>query len=234
MASGLFASTRHGKQRCDEDDCDHRGGKAAIEIVGEGDDDDRRGKEGPSSVVKKLGRKKSNEPCYWHDEDDPFVIVTSENLVYGRGGYEYALGVEEDERQHQQHQQQQQQQRQQRHDVREDLQIPNVDTNVKLINDGGNHHRKRIKFTIRVNPRVLIRHRTARGFVYNPSRAAQETFRDRLLELLPSTFRPILTDDYYNDDDGDEIRGVGGSSSSSSSSSSPSSTPPSYSRRTNP
>ena len=62
--------------------------------------------------------------------------------------------------------------------------------------DGGEVHeqfqnvislnRKSIKFTIRGNPRVLIRHRTTRGFMYSPSRhAAQDLFRDCLLMLLP-------------------------------------------------
>lgn len=64
-----------------------------------------------------------------------------------------------------------------------------------------NRRQKHIKFTIRGSPRVLIRHRSARGFMYNPSALAQEAFRDTLLTLLPLRYRPIFTDD---DDDNDD------------------------------
>ena len=60
---------------------------------------------------------------------------------------------------------------------------------------------KQISFTIRGNPRVLIRHRTARGFMYNPSKAAQLKFRDCVLELLPSRYHPTILDD-EDDEDG--------------------------------
>ena len=89
----------------------------------------------------------------------------------------------------------------------EDVDVDRID-----LNDDGNSRdggRKRIKFTMRGNPRALIRHRTARGFVYNPSREAQETFRDRLLEMLPSRFRPTITDDDdYGDDGGVAVPSV--------------------------
>ena len=66
-------------------------------------------------------------------------------------------------------------------------------------NEGANEipsdHEKQINFTVRGNPRVLIRHRTARGFMYNPSKAAQLNFRDRVLELLPSRYHPTIVDE---------------------------------------
>ena len=62
---------------------------------------------------------------------------------------------------------------------------------VTIINDDGKKH---IKFTIRGNPRVLVRHRTARGFVYNPSKASQDLFRDCVLDLLPQEHHPTILD----------------------------------------
>jgi Holliday junction resolvase RusA-like endonuclease len=59
----------------------------------------------------------------------------------------------------------------------------------------------RVAFTVRGNPLPLRRHRTARGFVYNPSAKAQESFRDIIshmvtgfrdeLHLLKGTHLPI-------------------------------------------
>lgn len=66
-----------------------------------------------------------------------------------------------------------------------------------------------IKFTVRGNPRVLIRHRTARGFVYNPSRAAQDLFRDCLLQILPRNYHPTILDGEYESDDGNVADGDG-------------------------
>jgi len=60
---------------------------------------------------------------------------------------------------------------------------------------------KSIKFTIRGNPKVLVRHRSARGFVYNPSRSSQDKFRDCLLELLPQEHHPTIIDSGDSDDD---------------------------------
>lgn len=65
--------------------------------------------------------------------------------------------------------------------------------------------RKSIKFTIRGNPRVLKRHRTARGYMYNPSRADQDCFRECVLQLLPREFHPVIVDD--DDDDLDDGSG---------------------------
>ena len=69
---------------------------------------------------------------------------------------------------------------------------------VTIFNDGGN---RRIKFTIRGNPKVLVRHRTARGFMYNPSKAAQDLFRDCLLEALPQEYHPVILDSGDSDSD---------------------------------
>ncbi|KAL3823457.1 hypothetical protein ACHAXA_010217 [Cyclostephanos tholiformis] len=167
---------------------------------------------------KKRGRKKTKEEDershYWHDVGDPFVIVGGDkNLAFGRGVNE--VGADG-------HRSQQQQQQQRLLLLQHDhLRNSSADADGDAIDDRGDRGRKRIKFTIRGNPRVLIRHRTARGFVYNPSRAAQESFRDRVLELLPSRFRPTITDD-DDDDDGDDDHddriGERGRSQSSSSS----------------
>eukprot|EP00978_Attheya_sp_CCMP212_P011846 scaffold29409_cov44-Attheya_sp.AAC.2 len=44
---------------------------------------------------------------------------------------------------------------------------------------------KIVKFTVRGKPIPLRRHRTARGFVYNPSAGAQDAFRNVVQSLLP-------------------------------------------------
>mmetsp|Transcript_13467 Transcript_13467/g.29250 ORF Transcript_13467/g.29250 Transcript_13467/m.29250 type:complete len:343 (+) Transcript_13467:154-1182(+) len=119
-------------------------------------------------------RKKSTEPSYWHDENDPFIIVANEE-VYTTGGE--GDNIREGEVLHKQQ-------------LRGIINDVNID-------------RKSIKFTIRGNPRVLIRHRTARGFMYNPSRATQDLFRDCLLELLPRKYHPTIIDDESMDDDDD-------------------------------
>jgi len=61
--------------------------------------------------------------------------------------------------------------------------------------EGRTRGRKRLRFTIRGAPRALARHRTGRGFTYNPSRPAQDSFRACLLELLPRAHRPTILDD---------------------------------------
>ena len=201
--------------RCrDEEDDRSSGGRNAPFVVGDddddvvvggGDDDGRsvgaagRGKNATvasSSVAKKRRKAKKNddEPCYWHDEDDPFFVVTDENLVYdGRGGMcELRAGEKPP----------QQQQREKNHNDTDATIEKMIDGLARCIIDRDDG--KRIKFTIRGNPRVLVRHRTARGFVYNPSRAMQESFRDALLGLLPSRFRPTVTDDDDDEDDDDD------------------------------
>ena len=50
---------------------------------------------------------------------------------------------------------------------------------------------------------MLVRHRTARGFAYNPSRPAQDLFRDCLPEILPRERRPTIIDDDGPDDECD-------------------------------
>ncbi len=73
---------------------------------------------------------------------------------------------------------------------------PEVNENATL---SGLNRNKSIKFTIRGNPRPLVRHRTSRGFMYNPSQKAQESFRDSLLRLLPRKYHPIIIDDVSTD-----------------------------------
>lgn len=51
------------------------------------------------------------------------------------------------------------------------------------------------KFTIRGKPLPLHRHRTSKGFIYNPSSAAQELFRDSLLHIMPREHHPRIVDD---------------------------------------
>ena len=59
--------------------------------------------------------------------------------------------------------------------------------------------RKSIQFTIRGKPLPLNRHRTSRGFMYNPSAAAQEMFRDSILTMLPQKYHPTIIDDGVDD-----------------------------------
>jgi Holliday junction resolvase RusA-like endonuclease len=40
------------------------------------------------------------------------------------------------------------------------------------------------RFKIRGNPRPLVRHRTGRGFMYNPSAGLQESFRNEVLKII--------------------------------------------------
>ena len=56
------------------------------------------------------------------------------------------------------------------------------------------------QFTIRGKPLPLIRHRSRRGFMYNPSAAAQEVFRDSLLGIMPQKHHPIIVDDGISGD----------------------------------
>ena len=70
---------------------------------------------------------------------------------------------------------------------------------VSIANDDDG--KRRIKFTIRGNPKVLKRHRTSRGFMYNPSKAAQDLFRDCLLDALPQEYHPVIIDSGDSDSD---------------------------------
>lgn len=51
-----------------------------------------------------------------------------------------------------------------------------------------------VRFTVRGNPLPLRRHRTSRGFMYNPSAKAQEAFRKIVRDLLPgsNTTEPLF------------------------------------------
>jgi len=66
--------------------------------------------------------------------------------------------------------------------------------------------RKYIQFTIRGNPLPLQRHRTSRGFVYNPSANKQKQFYESVISMLPSSCFSNTTnknkslDVSYNDD----------------------------------
>ena len=73
---------------------------------------------------------------------------------------------------------------------KEDTTIGNVTNNIE----------RSATFTIRGKPLPLIRHRSARGFMYNPSAAAQEEFRDSLLSIMPQQHHPIIVDDGISDD----------------------------------
>jgi len=63
--------------------------------------------------------------------------------------------------------------------------------------------KKKIKFKVRGNPLSLRRHRTGRGFVYNPSAAKQHLFRDVVKSILPSVFVP--GDQEINQENRDEF-----------------------------
>jgi Holliday junction resolvase RusA-like endonuclease len=66
--------------------------------------------------------------------------------------------------------------------------------------DATNSTRRRAKFTIRGKPLPLVRHRSRRGFMYNPSATAQEEFRDSLLQMMPKHHHPIIVDDGISGD----------------------------------
>lgn len=51
--------------------------------------------------------------------------------------------------------------------------------------------KKRIQFKVHGNPLPLRRHRTAHGFMYNPSSAAQRIFREVVTSMLPSYLIPF-------------------------------------------
>lgn len=138
-----------------------------------------------SSVATPVaGRKKSSpkrskstaQPNYWHDINDPFIIIANDQIH--TSGILSAKGESKGEQ----------------ITLRDQLQHHDINLNSP----------RSIKFTIRGNPRVLIRHRTARGFVYNPSKAAQENFKDCLLQLLPRRYHPTILDDNDDDDDSKE------------------------------
>ncbi|KAL3775197.1 hypothetical protein ACHAWO_003813 [Cyclotella atomus] len=60
--------------------------------------------------------------------------------------------------------------------------------------------RRSAEFTIRGKPLPLVRHRSRRGFMYNPSASAQEEFRDSLLQIMPQQHHPIIVDDGISGD----------------------------------
>jgi len=149
-------------------------------------DDGMTAKVGEDLEGKTRQQRKSNDGAmmYWYDDNDPFVIVPDEEVNWIHDVTttikDHDIGEKQRNTDHQ-------------HGSVDDKD----DDDDRLIK---NRRRKHIKFTIRGSPRVLIRHRTARGFMYNPSAAAQEAFRDTLLDLLPLRYRPIFTDDDVDDD----------------------------------
>jgi len=126
--------------------------------------------------IKKPPSRKSTQPNYWHNINDPFIIIANDQ-IHTSG----ILSTKEESKGEQ-------------ITLRDQLQQHDINLNSP----------RSIKFTIRGNPRVLIRHRTARGFVYNPSKAAQENFKDCLLQLLPRRYHPTILDDNDDDDDSKE------------------------------
>jgi len=104
-------------------------------------------------------QKKSDEPIHWVLESDDIVL-------------QWPLFNEEDET----------------------TNFPNtVSTANTTITASYSSYRKRddnercpslVQFTVRGNPLPLRRHRTSRGFVYNPSAAAQKSFREAVEQIL--------------------------------------------------
>ena len=124
----------------------------------------------------------TTDPNYWYNENDPFIIVDN-NQIHTSGmlniGNANSKNIEEASKP--------------TTTLREQLLQHNIDPTTA--------NPKCIKFTIRGNPRVLIRHRTARGFVYNPSKASQDNFRNVLLDILPRGYHPTILDDESDDED---------------------------------
>lgn len=142
--------------------------------------------------TRRQSQSKSNDgPWYWYDENDPFVIVPDEEVKWIHDVTATNKDPDIEEKQQQQN----------THQYSHNGDIDSDDDRGEIIK---NRRRKHIKFTIRGSPRVLIRHRSARGFMYNPSASAQEAFRDTLLDLLPLRYRPIFTDDEDDDDNDDK------------------------------
>jgi Holliday junction resolvase RusA-like endonuclease len=53
-----------------------------------------------------------------------------------------------------------------------------------------------IRFQIRGNPRPLRRHRTAKGFMYNPSSKFQESFRNVVEEMFSDKENPLFVEEH--------------------------------------
>ena len=138
----------------------------------------RRGVRRYFAATKKSSSATTTDPNYWYNENDPLIIVddnqihTSGILTANSKNREGKASI-----------------KQPPITLREQLLQHNIDLS------SSNNNPKCIKFTIRGNPRVLIRHRTARGFVYNPSKASQDNFRNVLLEMLPTLYHPTILDD---------------------------------------
>jgi Holliday junction resolvase RusA-like endonuclease len=124
------------------------------------------------------------EGGYWIDRNDPFVMM-NEGEVFASGGGEpyHHLGIMSSSSRSSK---EPTQQLLPQFSVRQIMHNQSSSGSGNKENEGTNlTDRKSIKFTIRGNPRVLIRHRSARGYTYNPSRPAQDDFRNCVLKLLP-------------------------------------------------
>jgi len=65
---------------------------------------------------------------------------------------------------------------------------------------------RRLRFTVRGNPLPLRRHRTSRGFVYNPSAKAQESFRNLVQAMIWGTEEDINNSNNNHQQDQDAQR----------------------------
>ena len=63
-------------------------------------------------------------------------------------------------------------------------------SNNSTVDDARTYLPSLIRFTIRGNPLPLRRHRTARGFMYNPSAASQQSFRQAVEEIIAERIKP--------------------------------------------
>lgn len=123
------------------------------------------------------------EPLYWHDDDDPVAVVTQSGTP-AAGAHAAAAGGGDGR-------------------ARDDggARAPPKEDRDPARRGARRRQRKRLRFSVRGNPRALARHRTGQsGFVYNPSRAAQELFRECLLARLPRAHHPTILDDGDDDD----------------------------------
>lgn len=70
---------------------------------------------------------------------------------------------------------------------------PTAPTHWIYKSDPVHYSERKIQFTVRGNPLPLRRHRTSRGFMYNPSQKAQDCFRDCVYQLLGSNESDLTT-----------------------------------------
>ena len=56
------------------------------------------------------------------------------------------------------------------------------------------------RFKVRGNPRPLVRHRTSRGMVYNPSSGLQKSFRDQVIQIMASVDKNLTAPLFLEED----------------------------------